>query len=377
MKNQKNINTNNFHEKEISILGTPCGNIKSMAFEIIQSLSKDIKFAYIDADHKTSGDFNRNQERATAIQSGAWIEVTDKINYERVEFRQHLTEAERNRLISKCDLLIVNGNHFEASNQIVVIDEAKPLEKKLHKITNPRLVILSEGSGIPNYLEKHFELFEKIPVLKMSQKTELSSFFRQFAEKPIPKLNGLIQAGGKSSRMGTAKSELKYSGQTQIERLSKIMTPFCDAVFLSKSPNQKVNQTVDIPQLEDTFLDMGPMGGLLSAMREMPENAWLLIACDMPYINKNTIQKLVNSRDVSKVATAFLNPETNVPEPLIAIWEPACYLNLLENLAFQKISLRKALCKMDCRLIKGEAEQLKSVNTIEEFNRFQKTQKSR
>ena len=46
----------NFGRLEIAIMGTPCGEIKRIANELIKKLN-GFKVAYIDADHKTEHDF--------------------------------------------------------------------------------------------------------------------------------------------------------------------------------------------------------------------------------------------------------------------------------------------------------------------------------
>ena len=130
-KHGKTVKTNfgNFGRLEIAIMGIPCGEIKKMANQIIEDL-RGFHIAYVDADHKTE-----SEETPVALQSAAAFVYTDKIEFNRIDFQASFDKFERNRLFNEFDLVLVNGNHFEADMQIVVVDERKPLEKKLEKIS--------------------------------------------------------------------------------------------------------------------------------------------------------------------------------------------------------------------------------------------------
>src|SRR5688572_15044292 len=78
-----------FGRTELAILGTPCGNIKRLAFGLTQHLVPKFKVAYVDADHKSADaeaangpDFN------TALAHGAFIEYTDKSTFQRFDYSE-------------------------------------------------------------------------------------------------------------------------------------------------------------------------------------------------------------------------------------------------------------------------------------------------
>lgn len=140
-------------------------------------------------------------------------------------------------------------------------------------------------------------------------------------------INGLILSGGQSSRMGEEKRLLNYHGQSQEVYLYNMLKPFCTEVFVSIN----VHQESSLPFIRDTFIEINsPMVGILSAFQQNPDTAWLVIACDMPYIKAETITELLDKRDATKKATAFENPQEHFPEPLITIYEPSIYPFLLE-----------------------------------------------
>ncbi len=145
-------------------------------------------------------------------------------------------------------------------------------------------------------------------------------------------MNGLVLVGGYSTRMGRDKSQLAYHGKPQGQYLYELLLPFCQNTFLSCRENQKEVFTIE-QRLIDPY-ETGPLGGILSAFEQRPNEAWLVVACDMPLVDEKTIDFLIRNRNATKIATAFQNPETQLPEPLLTIWELAAYPLLKE--AFQK-----------------------------------------
>ncbi|MEM7297567.1 MAG: NTP transferase domain-containing protein [Bacteroidota bacterium] len=134
-------------------------------------------------------------------------------------------------------------------------------------------------------------------------------------------LYGLILMGGKSSRMGTDKSELNYHGKPHVEFMYELASSLVSKAFVSvKDESAKPNFT-DL-FISDSYELGGPINGILSAMTQFPDKAWLVLAVDMPFVNELTIRQLLESRNKEKIATAFATRESGLPEPLAAIWEP-------------------------------------------------------
>ncbi|MFY7908583.1 MAG: NTP transferase domain-containing protein [Emticicia sp.] len=179
-------------------------------------------------------------------------------------------------------------------------------------------------------------------------------------------MNALILIGGKSSRMGTDKGLLNYHGKPQREYLFDLAKKYCSEVYFSCRAEQQFSERSII----DTYT-LGPMGGILSAFDFNPNSAWLVAACDMPLIDENSFQTLINHRIKEKVATAFLNPETNAPDPLFTIYEPKAFQLLTKYVETGNKSPKVFLQKNDTEIIKlSNLDFLKNVNTKEEFERI-------
>jgi len=136
-------------------------------------------------------------------------------------------------------------------------------------------------------------------------------------------INGLVLAGGKSTRMGRDKGAIHYHGKAHREYLADILQPFCEEVFISCRPEQNIQS--DYPLLFDNYTNQGPIAALLTAFELNSKTTWLVVACDMPMITSETIQFLILNRNKNAIASVFQHSETQQIEPLIAIWEAKSY----------------------------------------------------
>lgn len=360
-----------FARNEWAIIGTPCGNIKKLAFELIERLSKVYKTGYVDADHKSADtDAEAGQKQNSSIAFGATMEYTDKITFHRFDTEEEIDVWQYRQQFNAQDLVFVNGNHFKAKNQIVIIDPKKEasLQKKLDRLDNVTLILLTEGqSEIYPFLSTHLK-GQDIPVLSIEDITGIVNILSTELEKTKPPVLGLVLAGGKSERMGEDKGAINYHGKPQREYAADLLSQTCEQVYISCRADQLNDIKSEYKLLADTFTGLGPYGAILSAFRAYPNHAWLVIACDLPLITTETLQFLQESRTPSKIATAYNSPINQFPEPLIAIWEPRAYPKLLNFLAQGYSCPRKVLINSDVALIDvTDIESLTNINNPEEL----------
>ncbi|MBI5091891.1 MAG: NTP transferase domain-containing protein [Candidatus Hydrogenedentes bacterium] len=198
-------------------------------------------------------------------------------------------------------------------------------------------------------------------------RTHILAHFEAVA-KTVP-LYGLVLAGGKSTRMNRDKASLTYHGKPQVEHCYDLLSGFCAKVFVSNRVEQ-ANDTGQgaFPQIHDTFLDMGPLGGILSAQRAHPHAAWLALACDLPFVDESAIETLLKGRNPYKLATAFISERDGLPEPLCAVYEPKSVFRLLHFLGLGYNCPRKVLINSDtCLLRQPSARVMTNVNSPDEY----------
>jgi len=190
-------------------------------------------------------------------------------------------------------------------------------------------------------------------------------------QQSIAPLYGLILAGGSSSRMQRDKASLEYQGQTQLDRAYGLACRHVLPVYVSVRAAQVAEPTrAAKPMIVDSFPGEGPIIGIRSAFSAHPHAAWLVLACDLPFLSDAVVQHLLRERDASKHATAYTSTFDGLPEPLCAIWEPSAAAALQGYQNGAGTCPRKFLIRHASKLIEPiDAHALDNINTPEEYSR--------
>ncbi len=191
-----------------------------------------------------------------------------------------------------------------------------------------------------------------------------------------PLLRGLVLAGGRSVRMGRDKAGILIDGTTLLERTVALLAGCMTSVSVSVRADQVDDQLRrQFPLLPDSGTGLGPVNGLRAAHLEDPAAAWLVLACDMPGLDRRVIEALVAARDPARAATSWRSPVTGLPEPLCAIWEPATLARLVSLVAAtgHPVSPRAVLAESDTLLLDAPRPvALLNLNTPAELDRYRK-----
>jgi molybdopterin-guanine dinucleotide biosynthesis protein A len=181
---------------------------------------------------------------------------------------------------------------------------------------------------------------------------------------------GLVLTGGKSIRMKKDKAALQFHRKPQVEHVYELLSGFCEKVFVSQRKEQKISK--NFPHIHDLkkFSSKGPLSGILSAMAKYPKAAWLVLACDLPFVDKETLKHLLRYRNNKKIATAYRSRFNDLPEPLCALYEPQAQKRLLSFFNKGITCPRKILINSKPRLlILKNRKALDNVNTPEEYRK--------
>jgi molybdenum cofactor guanylyltransferase len=358
-------NKGQFAITELALVGATCSEIEFLAKRWMAREGKKYRMAYMDADHQ------QGDSVPELLESEAYAVFTDKIQFFRKDSQRipdkYSMLPENNNL----DVLLINGNHFAAAAQVLILDPSreKSILKRLDQLTNVRLILAKENYTIPLEVANAIgEQISKIPTLPWDDHYAIDEWFSAFMHARTPPIKALILVGGQSQRMGRDKSSIPFHGIAQRHYIANLMEE------MNIEPTLSVQQSIPgerISQLKDTFFGLGPMGAILSAFQAQPDVAWMVLACDMPYINAGAVETLMRGRNPSDYATAFLNPLTGFADPLFTIYEPKAYLRLLHFMWMGHTCPRKMLINSDVTLLELEnPEWLQNVNTPEELEKY-------
>lgn len=137
-------------------------------------------------------------------------------------------------------------------------------------------------------------------------------------------MTGVVLCGGKSLRMGADKGLLQQQSLTWAELAANKLTDLKLAVVLSVNEQQfplysKIFSHLSIIEDDISLQVYGPLKGILSVHLQHPDSDLVVLACDMPAMQKPVIDHLIQtSSDKKEDAFVFKN-NINV-EPLCAVY---------------------------------------------------------
>lgn len=345
--------TGKYGRVEFSFVGTTCGVMDPLMEALSNKLSDSFRVARITGDHQETeaGLSYQVGEKQLFSTAGSWNEYDDRL------------------IGAQYDVVLVNGNHYPAAQQIVFVDPKKAgtLERRKKQLTNVVAVVKCPGAvEIPEFVTQVSQDKSPLVIDLADAEAALLSILDAAGKLAKPPLKALILAGGKSTRMGDNKAELVYrNGTTEAERLADYCTQIGLETHFSLRDYQE--EYHGKPVVADRFLGLGPMGAIASAFLYDPEAAWLVLACDLPLLEKKHINALVEQRDSRQFATAVQGDSQPFPEPLIAIYEPRAYSRLLQFLTMGYACPRKLLINSDIATLRfKEEEAITNANTPEE-----------
>lgn len=351
------------HPHEVSFCGFSNSGKTTLIEKLVKHFSKKHRLSYFKHDaHQFTMD-KEGKDTDRIYKAGADQIFINDSNHSALVGNVSEDLYQRRSLFLDSELVFIEGHKKSDSPKFVFIDK----ERKIFNEVNPESVLAYiRAEDDPN------DLLLDRPVFDRNDTAGLIKFLDSYFLSKIEnrKLNALILAGGKSSRMGKDKGALEYHGKPQVQFLKEILAPFCDDVFVSCRNDQIEKSHLSVENLiTDRFLDMGPLGGISSALMANQNCGWLVVACDLPYLNKESIETLIQHRNPYKLATTFMNYEVNRLEPLCSIYEPHIFPRMMQYLGQFKTCPQKVLRNSNVELLDlGDRISLENVNTPSEFN---------
>lgn len=118
-------------------------------------------------------------------------------------------------------------------------------------------------------------------------------------------LSVVIQAGGQSSRMGRDKALVPLAGLPMIQHVLARLEGLGDETLVTT--NNEELDFLDLPLISDEEPGAGALYGLRTALSAARGDTVLVIACDMPFVNRLLLEHLVELSEKADVVVPRWN----------------------------------------------------------------------
>jgi len=152
-------------------------------------------------------------------------------------------------------------------------------------------------------------------------------------------MGGVILAGGRSSRMGTAKADLQFGGETLLEHAVHVVSKAVQPVVIVVGAGQETPAIPGVAVLRDEVPDGGPLVGLLAGLEWLSRHgveAAFATACDMPFLSAQVIREIAGELGDAEVAVPRRDGRW---QPLAAVYSTSLIPRIQERLAGGRRSL--------------------------------------
>jgi molybdenum cofactor guanylyltransferase len=150
------------------------------------------------------------------------------------------------------------------------------------------------------------------------------------------KVTGVIQAGGRSTRMGgRAKALLELGGRRIIERVLAALAPAVDDVLVVTN-TPELYAFLELPMVADVYPDHGSLGGIYSGLEAASGHAALTVACDMPFLHPGVVKLVASRAGEGDVVIPRVGPQL---ETMHAAYGKACLPHIAERLVAGQLKI--------------------------------------
>jgi len=150
------------------------------------------------------------------------------------------------------------------------------------------------------------------------------------------KVTGVIQAGGRSVRMGgRPKALIDLSGRPIIERVVAALSPAVDDMLIVTN-TPELYAFLGLAMVEDVYPDHGSLGGIYSGLKAAAGGAALTVACDMPFLHPGVVQLVADRAGEGDVVIPRVGSQL---ETMHAAYAKACLPHIEERLIAGRLKI--------------------------------------
>lgn len=173
-----------------------------------------------------------------------------------------------------------------------------------------------------------------------------------------------ILAGGKSSRMGYNKALLPLKEKRFIDHIIEAGKDYKEIIIVANDDEPYKNYTLRV--VKDIIKGNGPLSGIHSALVNSNTENTLCIACDMPLMSRETLNKLGNMAGEYDVLVPRVEGRL---QPLCSIYNRKILKTIEESLLKSENKLQRLIGSFENKVIVEDIKEsdFANINTREEY----------
>lgn len=172
---------------------------------------------------------------------------------------------------------------------------------------------------------------------------------------------GVVLAGGRSSRMGTAKTSLEWHGSTLLRHVCGLVARGVDGpVVVVRAPGQPLPRLpASVEVYDDPTEGAGPLQGIATGLAALHDRAdeVFVASTDLPFLHPAFVRRVATAlRAAGPTVDAVLPVTHGHPQPLAAAYRPGLARRAGELVAVGR--LRPAFLLQACTTLRLDADDL-------------------
>lgn len=188
----------------------------------------------------------------------------------------------------------------------------------------------------------------------------------------------VILCGGRSTRMGFDKSLIKINGKYLIDIIGGQLEQVFDNVILATNSMGKI-KGMKYSGVTDLFPDIGPLGGICTALSSNLSRYVFVTACDMPVINIGYVKYMMET--VKRLgADGIISCNGSYFEPLHAFYSVDMLETIENEIKNKNFKIFDVLCKckihyVEDSIVQGfrkEADMFANINYYSDLTLLEK-----
>jgi molybdopterin-guanine dinucleotide biosynthesis protein A len=134
--------------------------------------------------------------------------------------------------------------------------------------------------------------------------------------------------------------------ETIIERVTGLGS---ELSLITNKPDEYVH--LGLPMFSDVYPDHGSLGGIFTAVHYASHPYTLVVACDMPWLNRPLLEFMISLRQEADIIVPRWN---DFPEPMHAIYHKACLPHIEASLQAKRLKIIRFYDQVSVKYLEPE-----------------------